>query len=115
MSSKKKKTPCKNCPWRKDLTENSIPRYREDLHENLIRECQRDGWKVMACHKSEVGNHVPCAGFMAQVGYDSIGVRLLAFRGGQKPEDYGDGGLELHETLEDTLEAIQQLERKEGE
>ena len=97
-----KRKPCKTCPWRADSNTHDIPRYERALHDKLVEDCQRDGLKVMACHHSPDETPFACAGFMVQVGFDSIGVRLLVLRGLDHPDHYDAEGIDLHDTLEQT-------------
>ena len=61
--------------------------------------------RVMACHGSTVGDEVPCVGFVVQVGFDSIGLRILAVRGRFRPDDYDADGIEMHADFETMLAA----------
>ena len=99
----KKKRPCKGCPWRKDADLEIIPRYEEALHRNLIETCGPNGLSAMACHLSDDDNMVACSGHMVQVGFESIGVRMLAAYGIDHPDNHSAEGMELYETIEDTL------------
>ena len=56
----------------------------------------------MACHHSPEHAPFACAGFMLQVGFDSIGVRLLVLQGIDDPDNYDADGIDLHDTLEQT-------------
>jgi hypothetical protein len=40
---------------------------------------------------------------MVQVGFESIGVRMLAAYGIDHPDNHSAEGMELYETIEDTL------------
>ncbi len=103
---------CKSCPWRVDCDPlTDIPNgYSVELHEqlrgtiarpgaiNIFEGCQR----VMACHYSEVGKEIPCAGWIAnQLGHgNNIAVRIQVMRG-LMPLPELDG--EQHATFEETL------------
>jgi len=41
---------------------------------------------MFACHKSAEGKELPCAGWLAAVGVQHLGVRLAAARGEIAPE-----------------------------
>jgi hypothetical protein len=102
--SKKQRKPCKDCPWRKSTRLEDIPRITDDLRLSLYDEIKSDGSiKVMACHKSNEGEDFPCAGFMTQIGNDSIGVRLLQVWSIDSPDNYSNEGCDLFETLEGAL------------
>lgn len=78
MTSAKLRRPCANCPWRVDAPrEHWDPQHFLDIWNN----CQDDGARTMGCHKSTVKNHLPCQGWIRVMGFDAIGVRLLAMTG----------------------------------
>lgn len=100
--------PCANCPWRRDAE----PGYWASEHfDEIERDCQGDGLNIMLCHKagalpdSERGKH-PCRGWLAVVGFDAIGARLLAIRGEVKAEEVGvlPDGVELYASFDEMLE-----------
>jgi Family of unknown function (DUF6283) len=80
--SQKLRRPCENCPWRVDARRG----YWDPSHfEEIWRNCQDDGPNVMLCHKSNAlpkadRGDVPCQGWIRVVGFDAIGVRLLAMQ-----------------------------------
>lgn len=103
---------CRSCPWRVDCDPlTDIPNgYSVDLHErlrdtiatpgvaSLFESCERG----MACHYSEVGNEIPCAGWLHhQLGAgNNIRVRLNVMRG-TLPVPEVDG--EQHPDFDSTL------------
>lgn len=100
--TKSKRKPCADCPWRKDA-ETDV--WSKERFQMLAVDCRDDGMKAMACHKSGQEQPYACAGFLAQVGYESVGVRILAMQGGETPDDIYTNGLDLFETFEQMLEA----------
>lgn len=79
----KLRRPCENCPWRVDA-----PRGHWDPQHfvDIWRSCQDDGANIMLCHKShalpkEDRKDIPCQGWIRVMGFDAIGVRILAMRG----------------------------------
>jgi len=74
---------CENCPWRVDAPRG----YWDPQHfVDIWRTCQDDGPHIMLCHKSgvlpkEERVDVPCQGWIRVMGFDAIGVRILAMRG----------------------------------
>ncbi len=95
------KTPCSNCPWRRESDPDEWPRERWlNLVERTI-----DGLQAMACHKSPEDQPSPCAGFVAQVGAESIGLRLLAAKGSFLPDDYASGDPSLYANFGEMLRA----------
>jgi hypothetical protein len=95
-----KRTPCAECPWRRDVPTGTWPAER---FQKLARTCRDDGWACMACHKSREGEELPCAGFVIVQRMDSIGVRLAVWRG-MKLEDYATD-VELFGSFEEMLAA----------
>ena len=62
---------------------------------DIWRNCQDDGLNTMLCHKSsalpkEQRPEVPCQGWIRVMGFDAIGVRLLAMRGQVTIEEVED-------------------------
>lgn len=101
---------CKTCPWRTSCDpEKDIPNgYSVELHKDLrgtIKEGMESLFgprRVMACHYSEPGLEIPCAGWMHnQIGPgNNLGLRLAVSLGTMPvPEVDGD----QHPTFEDTL------------
>ena len=78
----KLRRPCSSCPWRIDTSrEHWDPQHFADVWRN----CQDDGLHVMLCHKSnalpkEKRGDIPCQGWIRVMGFDAIGVRLLAMQ-----------------------------------
>lgn len=84
-----------------------IPGWGPALAAGLAESCRDDGFAVMACHKSREDAEVPCAGFLAVVGYDSIGARIHALRKGDvvAVARAGAAGIDLHPDFEAMLAA----------
>lgn len=91
--------PCKSCPWRIGNTPDTIPNFKADLSAKLSQTCRDDGLQIMACHKSREGREIPCAGFVLQVGPESIGLRFAVRRGAVNPDEY-ETDAPLHATFE---------------
>ncbi len=98
----KLRRPCENCPWRVDAPrEHWHPQHFLDIWRN----CQDDGMNVMLCHKSnalpkEERGDVPCQGWIRVMGFDAIGVRVLAMRDKITTEEVEDReGPELFPTF----------------
>lgn len=78
--------PCGTCPWRVDKDATVIPRYSHEKACNLMNTVGRgDGFRpIMACHHS-TGSEEPagqaCRGYLAQVGWTNINVRILLTQG----------------------------------
>lgn len=101
------RVPCRSCPWRKGSISEDIPNFNPEGAQELSQTCRDDGFSVMACHKSTDTAFVVCAGFALQVGYESVGLRMLAR---SEDKDIVGGcsgeGTELHDTFEEMLEGL---------
>lgn len=79
-----RKRPCEQCPWRRDVRGGQFP---ADRYEKLANTSGERGNEaaidapLFACHKSSDDETMPCAGWLAAVGRDSLRVRILALRG----------------------------------
>lgn len=74
----KLRRPCSSCPWRVDAPRGFWdPAHFADIWKN----CQDDGVIPMGCHKSTGNKRIPCQGWVRVMGFDSIGVRILAMIG----------------------------------
>ena len=65
-------------------------------------EMDRD-FRAMGCHLHPERPATGCAGFMVQVGFESIGVRIAVLRGVDHPDNYTDGGHELYGSFDEML------------
>lgn len=111
MSGQTKVRQCRTCPWKVGCDpEEDIPGYSLELAKKL-RSTISDGGigslisterRIMACHYSEEGNEVTCAGWLNnQLGIgNNIGVRMDVIMG-RLPVPEVDG--EQHEEYEETL------------
>src|SRR4051812_21883583 len=77
--------PCSECPWRKDTPPGQVTAARYKALRATTGERGAEapmGSPMFACHKSNEGADMPCAGWLAAVGLEcSIQVRLLAASG----------------------------------
>ena len=74
------KRPCRECPWRRDVTPGQFPACRYDALRDTSGSAGNEaplGAPLFACHKSPEGQEWACAGWLAAVGYEHLGVRLL--------------------------------------
>lgn len=104
----KLRRPCSNCPWRVDAPrEYWDPQHFADIWQS----CQDDGHTVMLCHKANAlppteRDKMPCQGWIRVLGFDAIGVRLLAWQGHVSFEEVEDKeGPTLFETFAKMLQA----------
>jgi hypothetical protein len=100
--------PCSNCPWRVDAPRD----YWDPQHfVSIYRNCQDDSMHIMLCHKSgalppETRKELPCQGWIRVMGFQAIGVRLLAMRNEISDEEINDrGGPKLFKTFDAMLRA----------
>lgn len=101
----RRKRPCKECPWRKDTEPGQFPACRYDALENTTGDRGREapiGAPMFACHKSPEGREEACAGWLAAVGYEHLGVRLAVAMGRLDPGALlpGEDWPELFESYE---------------
>jgi hypothetical protein len=92
--------PCDECPWRRDTLPGKFPACRYDaLRETAGRAGAEAplGAPMFACHKSPEGGERACAGWLAVVGYEHLGVRVALARGRLDPAAMqpGDGWPDL--------------------
>lgn len=79
-----RKAPCAECPWRRDTPSGQ---FSAERYEALRGTTGRPGNEVgfhaplFACHKSTEADALPCAGWLAAVGVESLKVRLLVISG----------------------------------
>jgi hypothetical protein len=76
--------PCANCPWRKDSPAGEFtPQRYEALRATAGRPGAEAGLSapIFACHKSTEGRDRACAGWLAVVGIEHLGIRLAVATG----------------------------------
>lgn len=80
--------PCDECPWRVSAQPGRFPacRYRalQETSGSPGQEAEL-GAPMFACHKSPEGQERACAGWLATVGMDHIGVRFAVITGQLDP------------------------------
>ena len=112
-----RKVPCATCPWRKSSTAGGadIPGFSLCKMQGLADTVgSGDAFRtIMACHYSgEPGTETPCVGYVAQVGWSNLNVRIMAMRdrGDIDWEEVWDAcaELDLWETFEDMLAAYEE-------
>ena len=107
MSARK---PCPTCPWRVGQHADTIPNFRLDLAERLVRTTETDlGAPVFACHQSKAEQEVVCVGWLWRYGWDSIAVRLRLLDGQMTPDDLEpDPAIELHESFGEVIAKLRE-------
>lgn len=104
-----RRKPCPDCPWRKDSPVGQFPPER---YEALAATAGRRGNEagltapIFACHQSTQNRDQACAGWLAQVGGEHLGIRM-AVATGRIPGDAlapGDDWPELFDTYEEMAE-----------
>ena len=76
--------PCKECPWVTTTSPGQFPaeRYAALRHTTGTAHNQAPlGAPLFACHATHEGHDMPCAGWLAAVGRESITVRVLVAHG----------------------------------
>lgn len=71
--------PCAECPWRRDTEPGQFPASRYEALRATSGEPGQEarlGDPMFACHKSPEERAEACAGWLATVGQEHIGVRL---------------------------------------
>jgi hypothetical protein len=88
--------PCAQCPWVKTTPPGQFPaeRYEELKATTGSPGCEVGiGAPVFGCHKSAPGKELPCAGWLAGVGWHHMGIRIaerLLHRGLPRLQDADD-------------------------
>jgi hypothetical protein len=101
--------PCAECPWRVDQPAGRFDACRYDaLRETSGRPGAEAhlGAPIFACHKSQEGSDRACAGWLATVGCEHIGIRMAVVTGRLPAEALspGDDWPELYRSYEDMAE-----------
>lgn len=110
--------PCPTCPWRKSSTVGGfdIPNFDIDLMRGLSNTVgDGDDFRpIMACHYSPpvCGSEKPCIGYVAQVGYTNLSVRMMALDGKLDMRGIWDAceKLDLWSTFEEMLSAYEEAQ-----
>ena len=102
--------PCAECPWVKATPPGQFSRERFEALRGTTGEPGNEaplGAGLFACHKSAEGRELPCAGWLAAVGKESLSVRALIANGRIPAEALrlGDDWPDLHDTYEEMMEA----------
>jgi hypothetical protein len=79
-----RRRPCAECPWRRDTPRGMFTQERYDALADTSgargAEAPIDA-PLFACHKSAEGREEACAGWLAAVGAEHLGVRLAVVSG----------------------------------
>lgn len=80
--------PCVRCPWSRDTPPGEFPLARYEALRSTVgspgNEVPLCG-PLFACHKTPEGGEEPCAGWLAAVGHQHLGVRLAVITGRLDP------------------------------
>jgi hypothetical protein len=82
LNEKRTLLPCATCPWRIEKGVETIPAYSQEA-ALALRNTVGDGdglRNIMACHHSTRDAPISCRGYLAQVGWTNINVRILLAR-----------------------------------
>lgn len=83
MNEQRSLLPCATCPWRVEKDAETIPNYSQEK-ALALRDTVGEGdalRRVMACHHSLEDAPISCRGYLAQVGWTNIWVRILVAKG----------------------------------
>lgn len=70
------RTPCVECPWRRD----ALPRkFSKERYIQLAPTAYDMATKVFACHMTNEGKEVACAGFIISQGAHNLTLRLARY------------------------------------
>ena len=81
--------PCTECPWRRDTPPGKFPTTRYNALAATTGSPGNEaplGAPMFACHKSPEGDEEACAGWLASVGIEHLGVRVAVATGALTPE-----------------------------
>jgi hypothetical protein len=67
------KTPCDECPWRRDVRPGKFPPQRFIA---LAHTAYDLATMVFACHRSKPGHEITCAGYLLQQGAHNLTLRM---------------------------------------
>lgn len=110
MGVRHRRFPCAECPWRIDTAPGQFPACRYEALRDTTGSPGREaelGAPLFACHKSAEGREEACAGWLAAVGLEHLGVRL-AVATGRLPAEVlrpGTGWPQLHDSYAEMAEA----------
>lgn len=104
------KRPCGECPWRTDQPVGRFPPERYAALRNTVAGPEGSApldAPVFACHKSEQGRDLACAGWLAVEGHDHVGMRLAVALGRVSAEALspGESWPQLYDTFDDMARA----------
>jgi hypothetical protein len=88
-----RRSPCSECPWRKDAT-GAFPPEAFLLSAHTAYDMNQH---TFACHQSGTKKPAVCAGFLLRGAAHNLTVRL-GYMTGRFADDVVDGGVELHES-----------------
>jgi uncharacterized protein DUF6283 len=99
-------TVCPTCPWRRGATAEAIPNFCVTKARGLRNTVgEGDAFRtIMACHASKPGEERHCGGYVAQVGYTNLAVRVGLMQG--RITMPNTDGLDLVDTFEEMLEQV---------
>lgn len=110
-----RKLPCEECPWRRDTEPGQFPAERyEALRATSCTEGGHPGLgdPMFACHKSQEGREVACAGWLAVEGAAHVRVRI-ALATGELPAEATRGGADWP-VLFDSYDEMAETQGRDG-
>ena len=105
--------PCATCPWRIEKGVETIPAYSQEK-ALAIRNTVGDGdgfRTIMACHHSAEDAPISCRGYLAQVGWSNLNVRMFLVKGAiPSPDRIADAcreeRIKLHRNYGDMMDKL---------
>lgn len=89
-----RKTPCKECPWRRDAPIGAFP---ADAFEFSARTAYDMAPSTFSCHMSGIDKGKMCAGFILRGADHNLAFRLAVHADRIEPDKVSDGGVELYD------------------
>lgn len=104
-----RKYPCAECPFRRDTQPGQFPPERYEALRSTVGGPGREAdmrAPIFACHKSPEGSEEACAGWLATLGVEHLGIRyaIVTDRLPSSCLRPGEGWPELFDTYEEMAE-----------
>lgn len=96
-----RKTPCDECPWRRDTQPGAFPAEAYRISANTAHDLSGHQF---ACHMAGL-KFTTCAGFLLRGADHNLAVRKASFNGDLDQSKVSDGGFPLYESYREMAEA----------
>lgn len=97
-----RKTPCAECPWRRDSPVGEFPAEAFRLSAKSAYDMAST---TFACHMSGKVRPAICAGFLMRGAHHNLSMRLARSRGALDPSLLSEEGVELYDNYREMAEA----------